>query len=279
MAAFVAPAEGQTSQSITMPYGTLQLASPAQQEAFGGMLGPGHVTTGLSDDDDDEGDEDESATSGGGKRKRANSRTTPNKTPHKSASTSSSSASTSTGGAATTSRAGGLAEVKGERDAHTGRRKIRIEFIEDDSRRHITFSKRKAGIMKKVRLSTTFPAPISFLSTREASALSSLLYLTSTGTYSFYLRDNNRQAYELATLTGTQVLLLVVSQTGLVYTFTTPKLQPIVATDEGRDMIQRCLSKPDLPAEGAGKAGDHDDEDDDDDEGEAKGKLFYQLAI
>lgn len=32
----------------------------------------------------------------------------------------------------------------------SGRRKIRIEFIEDRSRRHITFSKRKAGIMKKV---------------------------------------------------------------------------------------------------------------------------------
>jgi SRF-type transcription factor (DNA-binding and dimerisation domain) len=31
-----------------------------------------------------------------------------------------------------------------------GRRKINIEFIEDKGRRHITFSKRKAGIMKKV---------------------------------------------------------------------------------------------------------------------------------
>jgi pheromone receptor transcription factor len=32
------------------------------------------------------------------------------------------------------------------------RRKIEIKFIQDKSRRHITFSKRKAGIMKKVRL-------------------------------------------------------------------------------------------------------------------------------
>lgn len=31
-----------------------------------------------------------------------------------------------------------------------GRRKISIEFIDDKSRRLITFSKRKAGIMKKV---------------------------------------------------------------------------------------------------------------------------------
>lgn len=33
------------------------------------------------------------------------------------------------------------------------RRKIEIKFIQDKSRRHITFSKRKAGIMKKVRAS------------------------------------------------------------------------------------------------------------------------------
>ncbi|KAG1008308.1 hypothetical protein G6F27_006614 [Rhizopus arrhizus] len=31
----------------------------------------------------------------------------------------------------------------------SGRRKIKIEYIEDKTRRHITFSKRKAGIMKK----------------------------------------------------------------------------------------------------------------------------------
>lgn len=35
-------------------------------------------------------------------------------------------------------------------DGDQARRKIRIEYIEDRSRRHITFSKRKAGIMKKV---------------------------------------------------------------------------------------------------------------------------------
>jgi hypothetical protein len=35
----------------------------------------------------------------------------------------------------------------------SGRRKIKIEYIEDKNRRHITFSKRKAGIMKKVNIS------------------------------------------------------------------------------------------------------------------------------
>lgn len=38
----------------------------------------------------------------------------------------------------------------GDMDDENARRKIKIEYIEDKSRRHITFSKRKAGIMKKV---------------------------------------------------------------------------------------------------------------------------------
>lgn len=46
------------------------------------------------------------------------------------------------------------------------------------------------------------------------------------------------QAYELSTLTGTQVLLLVVSETGLVYTYTTNKLQPLVTAKEGKALIQ-----------------------------------------
>lgn len=36
--------------------------------------------------------------------------------------------------------------------AGTSRRKIKIEYITDKARRHITFSKRKAGIMKKVSI-------------------------------------------------------------------------------------------------------------------------------
>ena len=38
------------------------------------------------------------------------------------------------------------------------------------------------------------------------------------------------QAYELSTLTGTQVMLLVASETGHVYTFATPKLQPMITS-------------------------------------------------
>ncbi|QRW00500.1 SRF-type transcription factor (DNA-binding and dimerization domain) [Ceratobasidium sp. AG-Ba] len=111
-----------------------------------------------------------------------------------------------------------------------GRRKIKIEFIQDKSRRHITFSKRKAGIMKKASRSPS----------RHALALTAL------------------QAYELSTLTGTQVLLLVVSETGLVYTFTTAKLQPLVTQPEGKNLIQACLNAPNgsipggAPASGPG---------------------------
>eukprot|EP01103_Thecamoeba_quadrilineata_P011487 TRINITY_DN2754_c0_g1_i1.p1 TRINITY_DN2754_c0_g1~~TRINITY_DN2754_c0_g1_i1.p1 ORF type:complete len:152 (-),score=8.35 TRINITY_DN2754_c0_g1_i1:210-605(-) len=82
-----------------------------------------------------------------------------------------------------------------------GRRKINIEFIDDKSRRQITFSKRKAGLMKK--------------------------------------------AYELTTLTGTQALLLVASETGHVYTFATPKLQAFVTLPEGKNLIQTCLNSSD----------------------------------
>ncbi len=35
-------------------------------------------------------------------------------------------------------------------------------------------------------------------------------------------------------LTGTQVLLLIASETGHVYTFSTPKLRPLISADNGR---------------------------------------------
>lgn len=109
----------------------------------------------------------------------------------------------------------------------SGRRKIKIEYIEDKTRRHITFSKRKAGIMKKVWVQ------------RERESCFPRLLLT----------HQRTKAYELSTLTGTQVLLLVVSETGLVYTFTTPKLQPLVTKPEGKNLIQSCLNAPDASME------------------------------
>ncbi|MDP2435305.1 MAG: MADS-box domain-containing protein [archaeon] len=86
----------------------------------------------------------------------------------------------------------------------SSKRTTRIAYISDRSRRHTTFSKRKAGLIKK--------------------------------------------AYELTTLTGTQALLLIASESGHVYSFATPKLLPFVTLEEGKQLIQECLTldTPDL---------------------------------
>ncbi|UYV80936.1 SRF, partial [Cordylochernes scorpioides] len=57
-----------------------------------------------------------------------------------------------------------------------------------------------------------------------------------------------KKAYELSTLTGTEVMLLVASETGHVYTFATRKLQPMITSETGKSLIQTCLNSPDLPA-------------------------------
>nr|XP_040575149.1 serum response factor-like isoform X2 [Lepeophtheirus salmonis] len=66
-----------------------------------------------------------------------------------------------------------------------------------------------------------------------------------------------KKAYELSTLTGTQVMLLVASETGHVYTFATRKLQPMITSDAGKALIQTCLNSPDpSPLGGAPTGGD-----------------------
>lgn len=60
-----------------------------------------------------------------------------------------------------------------------------------------------------------------------------------------------KKAYELSTLTGTQVMLLVASETGHVYTFATRKLQPMITSEAGKALIQTCLNSPDPPPEPA----------------------------
>lgn len=54
-----------------------------------------------------------------------------------------------------------------------------------------------------------------------------------------------KKAQELATLTGTQVMLLVASETGHVYAFATAKLKPMIASEQGKSLIQNCLSTAD----------------------------------
>lgn len=78
------------------------------------------------------------------------------------------------------------------------RRKIPIKYIENRTRRQVTFAKRRHGIMKK--------------------------------------------AYELSVLTGSNILLLILSNNGLIYTFTTPKLEPIIRENEGKELIRSCLN-------------------------------------
>ncbi|QLL34222.1 hypothetical protein HG536_0G00790 [Torulaspora globosa] len=82
-------------------------------------------------------------------------------------------------------------------EGKTAKRKANIKLIANRTRRHVTFAKRRHGIMKK--------------------------------------------AYELSVLTGANVMLLILSKSGLVYTFTTPKLEPFVRDEEGKKLIRRCL--------------------------------------
>ena len=50
-----------------------------------------------------------------------------------------------------------------------------------------------------------------------------------------------KKAFELAELTGAEVLLLVASETNHVYTFTTNRLKAIIDSEQGRELIQSCL--------------------------------------
>lgn len=51
------------------------------------------------------------------------------------------------------------------------------------------------------------------------------------------------------------MLLLVASETGHVYTFATPKLQPLITKPEGKNLIQACLNAPDPPQTGTTSGG------------------------
>lgn len=52
-----------------------------------------------------------------------------------------------------------------------------------------------------------------------------------------------KKAFELSTLTGSDVLLLVASESGHVYTYATPRLKPLLP--KNRKFIEECLSKAD----------------------------------
>lgn len=53
-------------------------------------------------------------------------------------------------------------------------------------------------------------------------------------------------------------MLLVASETGHVYTFATPKLQPMITSETGKALIQTCLHQPDAPNHSAIATVDYD---------------------
>ncbi|GAA5874667.1 hypothetical protein JCM3774_004777 [Rhodotorula dairenensis] len=198
------PFETDSTETLDLDVGPSQPAGSARQQsrigggaAQGGRSAPSIVAfdpdnAGSADDDDD--DEDDSGSS----KKKRKTRTGAARSKKTSAAPG---GTANAAGDAGENAAGGSGSGKEDLEP---RRKIEIGYIEKKEKRHITFSKRKAGIMKK--------------------------------------------AYELATLTGTEVLLLVVSETGIVYTFTTTKFQPLVGANpdgspsEGQRLIQQCLA-------------------------------------
>ena len=71
-----------------------------------------------------------------------------------------------------------------------------------------------------------------------------------------------KKVKELSMLTGTQVLLLVASETGRVYEFASDKFQPMITGEAGKALIQSCLNtqlRP--PRRRRGCPRDNDDED------------------
>lgn len=53
-----------------------------------------------------------------------------------------------------------------------------------------------------------------------------------------------KKAYELTTLTGTQCVLVIASETGHIYTFASPKFQKMITTPEGQAWIKSCVQEP-----------------------------------
>jgi hypothetical protein len=62
---------------------------------------------------------------------------------------------------------------------------------------------------------------------------------------SFYKRKGGliKKAHEFSTLTGSEVLLLIASETGHVYTFATNEMQPLITDEHSKKFIQDCISE------------------------------------
>lgn len=71
-------------------------------------------------------------------------------------------------------------------------------------------------------------------------------------------------AEELATLTRSQVIVLIQSATGNVYSYCTPHLAPLIESEEGKLVVSKCLAAAQEEAEREG----HIHRDDGDDKGD-----------
>jgi hypothetical protein len=114
-----------------------------------------------------------------------------------------------------------------------GRRKIKIDYIQDKARRHVTFTKRKSGLMKKVWGRTRGVVRLVARRARLTEVIACAA-----------------QAYELSTLTGTDCFVLVVSESGAVYHFSTTALSGITDHPRGREVLEAVL-RGELRGDGA----------------------------
>ena len=63
------------------------------------------------------------------------------------------------------------------------------------------------------------------------------------------------QANELAILTGAEVMLLIASETGHVYSYATDRLKPIIQGSEGEQLVLSCLKQPQENSRGGSSVG------------------------
>lgn len=68
------------------------------------------------------------------------------------------------------------------------------------------------------------------------------------------------RAYKLSKMTGTQVLVVIQSETGDVYTYATKKLRPVIASEEGKELLRTCLGHSDPTSEHAENENSEDDD-------------------
>ncbi|GAA5943054.1 uncharacterized protein JCM15063_006286 [Sporobolomyces koalae] len=130
------------------------------------------------------------------------------------------------------------------------------EELEDDDEDEGSSKKRRTG--KRVTIGTTFKGKEreKNLNKRNSGSVGrrkiSMSYIEEKArrTVTFTKRKSGlmKKAFELSTLTGTDCLVVVVSESGLVYTFATPTLKGVTESERGKEVISLAL-KGELPVD------------------------------